>query len=235
MAKKQFFLLVDTETTQSGKVADFGAIICDRNGEIHRRIAVLVKGIFGVEDLFHDEKNKDEIWTKKGLEKRQQAYIDHLNNGSRMLASVSAINRWLVQAIATYPNISLTAYNLAFDLDKAKKTGINLDLFEDKFCLWHLAVAHYGESKIYRDFILRNHLINPPTRLGNCTYKTDAETMASFVSGEMLPPEPHTSIEDCIEYELPILKAILKRKKWRDKITPYNWKNHQLKHSFLAR
>ena len=234
MAKKQFFLLLDTETTITGRVADFGAIIVDRNGEIHKRIAVLIKGIFGVEELFYDINSKDEIWTKRGLEKRNQNYVEHLNNGTRMLASVAAINKWLMQAMITYAP-SVTAYNLAFDLDKCQKTGIDLSIFPDKFCLWHLACGHYAGTKAYRDFILQNHCINPPTELGNCTYQTNAEIMASFLNGGMLPPEPHTSIEDCIDYEVPILRTILKRKKWRERIKPYNWRDYQLRDGFVAK
>jgi hypothetical protein len=234
MAKKAWYLLVDTETTLSGRVVDFGAIIVDRNGEIHKRIAVLIKGIFGVEELFFDVNSKDEIWTKRGLEKRNQNYVEHLNNGTRMLASVSAINKWLMQAMITY-SPSVTAFNLAFDKDKCQKTGIDLSIFTDQFCLWHAAIGHFGSTKAFRAFVLDNHCINPPTELRNCTYQTNAEVMASFLSGGMLPPEPHTSIEDCIDYELPILRAILKRKKWREKIKPYNWRDYQLRHGFIAK
>ena len=38
MAKRDYFLIVDTETTQTDMVADFGAIICDRKGNIYNLI-----------------------------------------------------------------------------------------------------------------------------------------------------------------------------------------------------
>ena len=46
MSKKQYFLIVDTETTQNDLVADFGAVIVDRKGKIITQCAVMVDGIF---------------------------------------------------------------------------------------------------------------------------------------------------------------------------------------------
>jgi hypothetical protein len=66
------------------------------------------------------------------------------------------------------------------------------------------------------------------------TYKTDAESVAGFLAGQMVK-EPHTAIEDAIHFELPILTAILKRKAWRENITPYNWQSFQVKSHFVAR
>ena len=42
---KQTFLIVDTETTISQTVADFGAVIVDRAGTILDQISVLVEGL----------------------------------------------------------------------------------------------------------------------------------------------------------------------------------------------
>ena len=53
MAKKQFFLIIDTETTQCDNVADFGAVVCDRQGNIFEHCAVLVND-FKNEQLFHN-------------------------------------------------------------------------------------------------------------------------------------------------------------------------------------
>ncbi len=44
MAKKQFFLILDTETTIENTVADIGIVIADRQGNIHKEMAVLIKG-----------------------------------------------------------------------------------------------------------------------------------------------------------------------------------------------
>ena len=73
MAKKQFFLIVDTETTIEDTVADFGAIVCDKQGAIFAECAVLVAGEYGTKKLFHD-KNANDIWGYAGLKKRENNY-----------------------------------------------------------------------------------------------------------------------------------------------------------------
>jgi hypothetical protein len=42
-------------------------------------------------------------------------------------------------------------------------------------------------------------------------------------------------LEDARDYELPILQLILKKKNWRDKVTPYNWREFQVKDNFVAK
>ena len=127
MAKKQFFAILDTETTINDTVADFAIIIVDREGTIYNQCAVLVKDHFDKMELFHD-KNANDIWGYGGLIKRKAAYDNMLDNGVRMLASTNAINKWINQAIGKY-NPTLTAYNLAFDKAKCANTKIDLSGF----------------------------------------------------------------------------------------------------------
>ena len=58
--KKQYFAILDTETTINDTVADFAIVICDRQGKIYNQCAVLVKDHFNTMQLFHD-KNKNDI------------------------------------------------------------------------------------------------------------------------------------------------------------------------------
>lgn len=229
MGKKQYFIIVDTETTKDDTVADFGAVICDRNGIIANRCAVLVKDHFGAKELFYDP-NVTGFWGKVAAQHRQERYSEMLNAGTRQLASVNAINRWLSQAIGRY-NPTLTAYNLAFDEGKAANTGIDLGGFKDRFCLWQAAVGNICHKKEFKQFALENHAFNDRTQHGNMTMKTNAEIVAGFIHGEFRE-EPHTAIEDAEQFELPILRDIVKRKGWRDKITPYNWRSFQMKDLF---
>ena len=92
MAKKQFFAILDTETTIENTVADFAIVICDREGKIYNQCAVLVAGHYGTYELFHDKMAND-IWGYSGLEKRKKNYITMLDTGTRMLASVNAVNK----------------------------------------------------------------------------------------------------------------------------------------------
>ena len=231
MAKKQFFCIVDTETTMENTVADIGIIIVDRQGTIHNQMAVLVKGHFGEIELFHDKKAND-IWGYQGLEKRKTQYQNMLNSGTRVLASVNSVNLWIQKAIGRY-NPELTAYNLAFDADKCQKTGIDLTGFKSSFCLWHAAAGNICKTKPYREFVLENHLFNSPTEFRNMTYQTNAEAVAGYLAGEFIS-EPHTALEDAVYFEKPILQHILKKKDWREKIVPYNWREFQVRDYFKA-
>lgn len=231
MAKKQFFLIVDMETTITDKVADFGAVICDRKGVIAAQCAVMVNDVYGIDPLYYNEQ-AGELWTKKSLEVRMARYNDMLVTGARMLASVAAINRWLEKAAAKY-DPELTAYNLPFDASKCNNTGIDLNMFSKRFDLWAAAVGNICNTKAFKNFVLQNHRFNNPTDKGNMTFKTDAETVTGYLSGKMTD-EPHTSLEDIIGYELPTLVHILKKKNWRKNVTPYAWSAHQVKDHFKA-
>jgi hypothetical protein len=231
MAKKQFFAILDTETTIENTVADFAIIIVDRQGKIHNQCAVLINGHYNNFELFHDKKAND-IWGYAGLEKRKANYVKMLDSGTRMLASVNAVNKWINQAIGKY-NPTLTAYNLAFDLDKCQNTDIDLSGFTSKFCLWQAAIGNICNKKQYRDFVLQNHLFNKPTEFRNMTFSTTAESVCGFIDGEF-KIEPHTALEDARDFELPILQAIVNKRDWREKMTPYNWKQFQVKDHFKA-
>lgn len=231
MAKKQFFLIVDTETSITDKVADFGAVICDRKGEIFAQCGVLINTVFGVDSLFFD-RNAQGIWAQASVTRRTEAYNNMLNSGTRMLASTNAVNRWLEKAAAKY-NPELTAYNLPFDESKCRNTGIDLNMFTKRFDLWAASVGNICNTKAYRQFVLENHLFNAPTEKGNMTFSTTAEAVTGYLSGNMTD-EPHTSVEDIIGYEMPTLVHILKKKDWREKIKPYNWRDHQVKDHFKA-
>ena len=218
-------------------VADFAGVICDRQGKIYTQIAVLVKDIFDDREnhpLFHIYGDAGDLWSKAGLPARYDRYNRMIDAGIRMVASVSAINSWLAKAKAQYDPI-LTAYNLAFDVGKCENTAIDLTIFDKRFCLWYASVDRWAKTKKYRQFILENHSFISPTGLGNMSYRTNAETMARFILGDPgYPNEPHTALEDIIDYELPILRALVKgypKKKWLNPIA-WNWRELQVKDHF---
>jgi len=232
MAKKEYFLIVDTETTNKDTVYDFGALVCDRNGNIVAKCAIIVKEELGNE-LFSDPTDKSGFWSKSYASVKKANYGKMIDNGTRMVASVNAINRWLEKVNAKY-NPTLTAYNIAFDQGKCANTGIDLTMFNSRFCLWHLACQIFGTKKDYKAFILANHYFGNRTKFGNMTIKTNAEVMAHYVTGSY-SEEPHTAIEDAQLYEMPILIAALKKRNWKKNIGfAYNWKTFQLKDHYKA-
>jgi hypothetical protein len=209
MAKKQMFLIIDTETTMEDHVYDFGAVLCDRHGVIESECSVILKD-FANEPLFHD--NQSTLWN---LKLRQQKYANMLENGSIMISSVQGVNRWLDRVIAKYPEVIAVSYNAAFDKDKLQKSGIDFSRFNDYLCLWQMAYGLYGQTKKYRQFVLDNHYFNNVTGIKAA--------------------EQHTALSDCKDFERHILVNVLKSKNWRKKMRPYNWRECQLKDAFIAK
>lgn len=235
MPKKDYFLIVDTETTNDDRVADFGAIITDRKGKIYTECAVMIHGIFGDVDLFCGGPDET-VFSRRTLTARTEKYYEMLKAGSRMYASIHAVNRWLENVKGKYDPY-LTAYNLSFDAGKCHNTNIDLAIFDKRFCLWHAAFSKYAKSKAYRKFIIENHFFKPPTRLRNMSYMTNAETMARYVTGNpSMEDEPHTALEDAKLYELPILLDILRKTRKKEWLhpTPFNWRAIQVRDHFQA-
>jgi len=241
MGKKFTYLTIDTETTNDDKVADFAAVISDRKGRVLSQCAILVNGIFTDmqnHPLFcMGDDSTENIWARANLPERYEKYNRMVSEGTRMIASVSAINRWLDKAKAQY-NPILTAYNLKFDVGKCANTGIDLTMFDKSFCLWYASYTKWGHSKSFLEFALENHCFNAPTKYGNMTVQTNAEIMARFVLGNSdLEDEPHTALEDIMFYELPILNKLVTTTKLETYLnpSPYNWRAMQAKNLFKVR
>ena len=237
---KDYYLIIDTETTMADTVADFGAVVVDRKGNVQTQCAVLVNGVFGIDPLFYiADENAQNLWSKQGKDRRFDKYNQMLENGTRMLASIHAINRWLDRVKGKY-NPTLTAYNLPFDTDKCAKTGIDLTMFDNSFCLWRVAFNKYAHTKAYKNFALSIHAFNNRTKLGNMSFQTNAEVMTRFITGQPdLEDEPHTALEDVMFYELPILKAIMRSNTKKQMMAlneeAFDWRKVQLKDHFTAK
>ena len=234
MAKKHF-LIIDTETTVTDKVADLGIVVCDKQGRIEYEAGLLIREIFNERNehiLFHDQTG-DPLWGRRNLPRRYAAYEEMLQDGRRMLASVAAVNRLMTKIRLRY-NPVMTAYNLAFDTGKMANTGIDLGIFEQRFCLWHAAANKWAATRAYRQFVLDNHLFGNRTKIGNMTFGTKADYMAKFILGNDLPDEPHTALEDARDYELPILRALVKNTPPKIYMNPppYNWRDYQVRNAF---
>ena len=236
MARK-FFLVIDTETTQTNKVADFGAVVIDRQGNVQAQCGVLVREFYLDRDkhpLFHVKGEADPLWGLQNLPKRYAAYDDMLANGTRMLSTVAGINAWLARVNDKY-RPTMTAYNKAFDVDKMRKSGIDCDMFSQSFCLWHAAAQKWGNGKAFRQFVLDNHCFNNKSKTGFMTMQTNAEVMARFVLGNAaLENEPHTALEDALDYEVPILKRLLQVSGPGEYMNakPYTYREYQLRDWF---
>ena len=202
---RHFYLIVDTETTKKQTVADFGAVIVTKQGEIVERFGAMVLGHFGKMPLFADATAPDSaLWSEQSAQRREKDYYSMLDTGERSIASPALINQWLVRVNAQYAPV-LTAYNLAFDLGKCRNTRINLGIFAQSFCLMKAAKRQIGTLAEYHEFCNANGFLTAKRRDPSMT----ADTMAKFILGVSLEDEPHTALEDAQFYEAPIMTKIL--------------------------
>jgi hypothetical protein len=202
---KHFYLVVDTETTKRGTVADFGAVLMTKQGEIIEQFGAMVLGHFGKMPLFSDPAaDPAAFWSEQSAQRRAKNYDDMLESGERSISSVGLINQWLAGINARYSPV-LTAYNIAFDLGKCRNTRINLGIFNQKFCLMKAAKRKIGALAEYHEFCQTNGFLTAKRRDPSMT----ADTMAKFILGLDLADEPHQALEDARDYEAPILTKIL--------------------------
>mgnify|MGYP003625988847 CR=1 FL=1 len=202
---KHFYLVVDTETTKRGTVADFGAVLMTKQGEIIEQFGAMVLGHFGKMPLFSDPAaDPAAFWSEQSAQRRAKNYDDMLESGERSISSVGLINQWLAGINARYSPV-LTAYNISFDLGKCRNTRINLGIFNQKFCLMKAAKRKIGTLAEYHEFCQTNGFLTAKRRDPSMT----ADTMAKFILGLDLADEPHQALEDARDYEAPILTKIL--------------------------
>jgi hypothetical protein len=202
---RHFYLIVDTETTKRGTVADFGAVVITKQGRIVEQFGAMVLGHFGKLPLFSDPAaDPAAFWSEQSATRRAKNYDDMLESGERSISSPALINQWLAGIKARY-NPALTAYNIAFDLGKCRNTRINLGIFNSRFCLMKAAKRQIGALAEYHEFCNTHGFLTAKLKRPSMT----ADTMAKYIYGLDLPDEPHTALEDARDYEAPILTKIL--------------------------
>ena len=208
---RHFYLIVDTETTKRQTVADFGAVIVTKQGEIVEQFGAMVLGHFGKMPLFSDPSaDPSAFWSEQSAQRRVKMYDEMLENGSRSISSVALINQWLSGIKARYEP-TLTAYNISFDIGKCRNTGINLGIFGSRFCLMKAAKRKIGVLADYQRFCYERGLLTAKLKAPQMT----ADAMAKFIADKdvysgSLEDEPHTALEDARDYEAMILTHILK-------------------------
>ena len=207
---RHYYLIVDTETTQRGTVADFGAVIVTKQGEIVEQFGAMVLGHFGKLPLFSDPNaDPDAFWSEQSSYRRAKNYDDMLESGERSISSPALINQWLAGIKARY-NPTLTAYNLAFDLGKCRNTRINLGIFGSRFCLMKSAKRKIGVLASYQDFCKARGLLTAKLKRPSMTADAMAKYIADTEYSGSLADEPHTALEDARDYEAMILTYILR-------------------------
>jgi len=240
MGKRKYFLTIDTETTQTGKVADLGVVVSDKSGTIHYEQGLLLADFYSdteAHPLFHVYGDRNDVFSAATLPARYAAYEAMLQDGRRMICSVAAVNRLFAKIAARYNPVA-TAYNKAFDWEKLESSGVPVaDFFPKSFCLWHAAVAKWGNTREYKAFALQQHRFGARTKGGHMGIQTKADVMAKFLLGEHLPDEPHTALEDARDYEVPILTRLVKNTSPNVYMYPpaYNWRDWAVRDHYVPR
>ena len=211
MANKDILLIVDTETTITQTVADFGAVVVDLSTTtILEQAGVLVWKQFGEKDLWYDSHvDEEDYWSRRNSKLRNKKYEGYVDAGFRVVAAIAWINGWLIRMHEKYDPI-VTAYNMGYDRTVCKNTNIDLGIFSEEKCLWrHAAEKTYPNDADYVDFCHTKGYITPAGRIS-----TKADHVAHFVLLQHLDrydKEPHTALEDARDYEWPIAIDLLER------------------------
>ena len=228
--RKRYFMVFDTETTRLASdikndkplIYDIGFAICDKQGEIYESYNYIIQNIYYsdlMENAFFGSKRP---W-----------YDEQISLGNITVKSFGQAIYNMNKVISRYPNMTVCAYNLDFDMRALKATsaltrqpGYNGDIssvikgevkYQD---IWGLAVeAIYLPQKGYKRFIEKFNLYTPA---GNP--KTSAEVGYQYIVKNSEFIEDHTALSD-VYVEIDILVHALKQhKKYVKGILPKPWK-----------
>ncbi len=227
MRKKELFLVIDTETTNTIEQPlcyDIGYAICDRQGNIYKEESFVVAEIF----CDHKEMMKSSYYAEK-----LPQYWEDLKSGKRTLKSIFKIRKQILDDIKKYGVRKIGAYNMNFDKRALNNTirycsksflrwffpfGI------DYFCIWNMACQTLLNTTSYVRFAMQNGLESDK---GNIL--TSAESCYKFITKSIDFVESHTGLED-VRIEIEIMAKCFETHKKMDK-KPYSacWRLPQRK------
>ena len=231
MARKKYFLVIDTETCNSLEQPfcyDIGYAVCDRAGNM------VVKRSFVVAEMFLD--NKDLMKSCYFANKIPQ-YWEDIKNGKRELKSIFNIRKQIKSDMKEYKVQMVGAYNMAFDkralnntIRYCSKSLVRwfFPFGTEYFCIWNMACQVIMNSVKYIKFALQNGF---ESASGNI--QTSAENCYRFLTDSVDFIESHTGLED-VEIEVAIMAECYKKHKKMDKsINSTCWRIPQRKRKEL--
>lgn len=204
MSKKNYYLVIDTETC-GDYVFDIGYCVIDRTGKRYD------SGSFVVEEFIDNPAHLDMFNDRFTRDKIGKYYYDlWAKHGGFAVVDFCSIRRKINKVVSNYDAI-VCAYNIAFDLRHLEKTA---QYFEyDRFFnhdvktldIWHMAMCVLGTNNYIRFCIHHGFLTNA----GNIS--TSAETMYRYICDDPAFNEEHTAYKDTI-IECDIMTKCFKRK-----------------------
>jgi hypothetical protein len=223
----KYFLLLDCESTQpceannrQSHVFDFAYLLIRKSD-----FAIIEQGAYILRDfcnepLFYSSSDKNGIWSKKALPDRTEKYRQMLRTGQRELITVPQLNAVLMMINCNYSPV-LMAYNLSFDYSLGLNSGLVLRFFKEKQCLMKMAIQIYLKRRGYWVFCLRNNLLSEKNFL-----RFSAQAIGGYLG--IQGNEPHTALEDLLEWEYPILCNVLRQHKKHDPNFKLDWQSLSL-------
>lgn len=213
MAKKEYYLIIDTETCNSVEQPipyDIGYAICDRTGKIYiERSYVVSETFLGMKDTMVSAYYAEKI----------PKYWDDLKKGNRELKSVLAIRKQLIADMRAYKVRKVGAYNMGFD----KRALNNLVRYHSKsflrwffpfgtefFDIWHMATQTILSQKTFFKMAVKNDWVS---QSGNV--RTSAEIAYRYITKKLEFDEQHMGLED-VRIETEIFAYCLKQHKKLD-------------------
>lgn len=202
MAKK-YYMVLDTETVADARVPyDVAWIVVDREGKVYERFNGLVAEILHNETLRY-------LIRKDSFSKRKASF--YLDNEPAQIMPFDEIAIRASQTIEFY-NAVVVAYNAAFDikvLNNYSQLLHDMPFFDSEtkvWDLWNMALNTICDSSNYVRWCINSGFI---TEKGNIS--CSAESVYSYLTGDVTFEEDHTALSDC-EIEAKILQAVFDRK-----------------------
>lgn len=203
MARKNMYLIIDTETCNSVEEPipyDIGYAICDRQGKIYVKRAFVVAEVFcDMSDVMQSAYYADKI----------PSYWDDIRKGTKTLRTFWNIRKQILDDIKKYNVNIIGAYNMGFD----KRAMNNLIRFVTKskyrfffpfgmkyICIWNMACQTILNTAKYIEFCEKNDLVSPSNNI-----YTSAEACYKYLTNNIHFEEVHKGLED-VEIEVEILQ-----------------------------
>jgi hypothetical protein len=227
MAKKKYYLVLDSETLNSIEQPlcyDIGYAICDRQGKIYEeRSFVVAETFLDMQDVMQSAYYANKI----------PEYWEDIKSGKRQVKGIWSIRKQLIADMDKYNISSVYAYNMAFDKRALNNTIRYVSKswrrwffpFGTEFhCIWNCACELLLARKTYIDFAIKNGL---ESEKGNLL--SSAEACYKYITKKLDFEEEHKGLED-VRIEIAILTECFRQHKKMDtKINTSCWRKVQKK------
>ena len=210
MAKKKYYLVLDTETANSVEEPlpyDIGWAICDRKGNIYEKKSYVCT------EVFLDMKD---VMVSAYYAEKIPNYWDDIKAGKRILTGMWNIRREMIKDMKKYKVSAVCAYNMGFD----KRALNNLVRYVSKSwmrwwfpfgteynCIWNMACNAILNRTTYIKFAVKNGLISDANNIF-----TSAECAYRYITDSIDFVESHTGLED-VEIEVEIMAECFRQHK----------------------